>query len=159
MSETLAKVNDTIKGLAAEIEKAISFDDDGAATLPETFVKDNLALASGDEELTVEAVKKVQNTEATFATALALGLGNSSLTLMASNKSIDRTTATVEFGNDLLRASVDREITVRIPGGNEEKTKYGNTSVKLESGAVAKRGELKRVITHIGENFASQFNK
>ncbi|MNY11818.1 hypothetical protein D3C86_1448660 [compost metagenome] len=109
--------------------------------------------------MTIEQVKLIQNTEATFTCALALGLGNSSLELMSKNKSIDRTTASVEFGNDMLRASVDREMTIRVPTTSEERIKYGHTSVKLESGAAAKRGELKHVIVHVGENFAAKFGK
>ncbi len=159
MSEALAKVNQAAQAVAANIQAAITFDDDGAGVLPETFVADNLALASGSEELSIETVKLVQTTSSNLAVGLALGLGNASLDLMSKNKNLDRTNAALEFGNDLIRASVDREMTVRVPGTNEEKKKYGNTSVKLESGAVAKRGELKRVLTHVSDNFAAAFAK
>lgn len=154
MSEALNKVSEQIKNLAAKVEEAISFDDDGAAVLPETFVKDNLG-----EDLDLDTVKRVQNTEATFAGALALGLGNASHTLMKDKADIERTSLSMEFGSNTIRASVDRKVMVRAPGATEEKPKYGNVSVRLDSGAAAKRGDLKRVLTHVNETFAASFSK
>ncbi len=159
MSEALNKVSEQIKNLAAKVEEAISFDDDGAAVLPETFVKDNLALASGSEELTLDTVKLVQNTEATIAGATALGLGNATHNRMKEKPDLERTSLSVEFGSNTIRASVDRKVMVRAPGATEEKPKYGNVSVRLDSGAAAKRGDLKRVLTHVTETFAASFAK
>ncbi|MNB58721.1 hypothetical protein D3C87_676160 [compost metagenome] len=159
MSDALNKVSQSIKDLGAAYEAAITFDDDGAAVVPETFVKDNLALASGSEELAMETVKLVQQTEAVFAGGLALGLGNAGLKRMEANKDVERVTSSLDFGNNTIRASVDRKIMVRAPGSSEEKPKYGNVSVKLDSGAAAKRGDLKRIVTHVSDSFAAAFNK
>jgi hypothetical protein len=154
MSEALNKVSEQIKSLAAKVESNISFDDDGAAVLPETFVKDNLP-----EGVTIEGIKQVQDTEANFAGALALGLGNATHGLMKEKADLNRTSASLDFGNNTIRASVDRKVMVRAPGSTEEKAKYGNVSVKLDSGAAAKRGDLKRVLTHVTESFAASFDK
>lgn len=159
MSEALNKVDEKIKLIGAQIEAALSFDDDGAAVIPETFVKDNLAVASGNSELTLETVRLVQDTEATFVGGLALGLGNASLGVMKKNKDVVRATASLEFGADVIRAAVDRVQMVRVPTTGEEKEKFGSMSVKLDSGANAKRGDLKRVQTAISENFTAAFNK
>lgn len=154
MSDVLAKINEEARAIGEKIAAAITFDDDGDATLPETFEKELYP-----EDLPVETVKRVQTLGANVATGLALGLGTASLKHMAANDKVDRTTASVVFGNDIIRAAVDREIKVRVPGSNEEKLKRGNVSVKLESGAVAKRGDLKRAISHIADSFAAHFDK
>lgn len=159
MSEALNKVSQSIKDLGLAFEAAITYDDDNAAVVPETFVKDNLALASGSEELTLETVKLVQSTESNFAGGLALGLGNSAKARMEANKDVERVTSSLEFGNNTIRASVDKKIMVRAPGSSEEKPKFGNVSVKLDSGAAAKRGDLKRIVTHVSDSFAAAFNK
>jgi hypothetical protein len=159
MSEALNKVDEKIKLVGAAVEAALSFDDDGAAVIPETFVKDNLALASGNEELTLETVRLVQDTEATFAGGLALGLGNAALPAMKKNADMARATASLEFGADVIRAAVDRVQMVRVPTTGEEKEKFGSVSVKLDSGANAKRGDLKRVLTYVSESFATSFAK
>ncbi|MCY1288184.1 hypothetical protein D9M68_20430 [compost metagenome] len=159
MSEALNKVDEKIKLVGAAVEAALSFDDDGAAVIPETFVKDNLAIASGNEELTLETVRLVQNTEATFAGGLALGLGNAALPAMKKNTDMARATASLEFGADVIRAAVDRVQMVRVPTTGEEKEKFGSVSVKLDSGANAKRGDLKRVLNFVGDNFAEAFAK
>ncbi len=154
MSDILNKVHQRSKDIAAKVEASLTFDDDGAGVLPETFVKDNLA-----EGLTIEAVEAVQSEEAYFATGLALGLGNASAKLMGENKGIDRTSASLGFGANTIKASVDRKIMTRAPGSTEEKPKFGNLGVKLESGSAAKRGDLKRVATAINENFTGLFGK
>jgi len=154
MSDALNKVAQSIKDLGVKIQDSISYDDDGAATLPETFVKDNLP-----EGLSLETIKAVQDTEATFAGALALGLGNSALVHMEAKPDVERVTGSIDYGNNTIRASVDRKIMVRAPGSTEEKPKFGNVSVKLDSGAAAKRGDLKRVVTHVSDSFAAAFNK
>lgn len=154
MSDALNKVSQSIKDLGVKIEDAITFDDDGAATLPETFVKDNLPA-----DLSLETVKLVQDQEATFAGALALGLGNAAKVHMTAQAGCDRVTGSIDYGNNTIRASVDRKIMVRAPGSSEEKPKFGNVSLKLDSGAAAKRGDLKRIVTHVSESFAAQFNK
>ncbi|QTH80303.1 hypothetical protein PA10_00103 [Pseudomonas phage pPa_SNUABM_DT01] len=159
MSEVLNKVSQAMKDVAAQFESAVGFDDDGAAVLPETWVKDNLALASGSEELSLETVNLVQNTEATFAGGIALGLGNSGLKRMQEKADLERVSASVDFGSNTIRASVDRQIMVRAPGSTEEKPKHGNVSVKLDSGAAAKKGDLKRVVTHVNEAFTAAFSK
>jgi hypothetical protein len=154
MSEALNKVSDEIKKLGQIVEASLTYDDDGAAVLPETFVKDNL-----EEGLDLDLIKRVQNTEATFAGALALGLGNSSRQRMQDKPDLERTSVSLDFGNNTIRASVDRKVMVRAPGATEERAKYGNVSVKLDSGAAAKRGDLKRVITHVNDTFAAAFDK
>ncbi|MNE51696.1 hypothetical protein D3C80_1463340 [compost metagenome] len=159
MSEVLNKVSQSMKAVAAQLEAAVSFDDDGAAVIPETFVKDNLALASGSEELNLDTVKLVQDTEATFAGGFALGLGNAGLAHMQKKTDLERVTGSLDFGSNTIRASVDRKIMVRAPGSTEEKAKYGNVSVKLDSGAAAKRGDLKRVVTHVNDAFTAAFDK
>lgn len=159
MSEALNKVNEKIKSLAAAFETAISFDDDGAAVVPETFVKDHLAMASGSEELTMETVQLVQDTEANFVSGAVLGLGNASLPHMKKHKDLARTTATLQFGSNQIRAAVDRTLMVRAPGASEEKAKAGVATAKLDSGASAKRGDLKRVITHIHDSFTAGLGK
>lgn len=152
MSDILNKVNQRSKDLAAKIEEALSFDDDGAGVLPETFVKDNLS-----EGVTVEAIEAVQNEEAHFAAGLALGLGNASAKLMGTNKGIDRTSASLGFGANTIKASIDRKIMTRAPGSTEEKPKHGNLGIKMETGSSAKRGDLKRIATSINENFTGLF--
>lgn len=147
---SLDKVNDRVKELALKIEEAISFDDDGAATIPETFVKDNLATG-----LAIEVVKSVQDEEAAFGSGLLLALGNKSLTAMEADKNLTRTTATLAFGANNLKAAVDRRVMVRMPQTGEEKEKLGASQLKLESGASAKRGDLKKVLAHVAENFAA----
>lgn len=154
MSEALAKVADRVKTLAKQVQADITFDDDGAATLPETWVKDNLS-----EGLTLEAVKQVQDEEAAFVSALALGLGEATQPLMEKNKGIARTSLTTAFGANIIKTAVDREVTVRIPGSGEERQKYGDVSVKLESGAAARRGDLKRVREAVQANFTAKFGK
>lgn len=156
MSDALNKVDARVKALEAEVVKAISFDDDNAAVLPETFDKDNLELASGSAELTIEQVKLVQETAGIFASAMTLGLGNASLPVMEKNADIQRTTASMSYGHDVIRASVDRQQTVRNPTTGEEKQKYGAVSVKLDSTAAAKKGDLKRVMTAITDNFTAK---
>lgn len=155
MSEALNKVDARVKALEVKVVEAISFDDDNAAVLPETFDKDNLAIASGTEDLSIEQVKLVQETAGVFASALALGLGNASLPVMKKNADVQRTTASLSYGHDVVRVSVDRQQTVRNPTTGEEKQKFGATSVKLDSGAAAKKGDLKRVLTAITDNFTA----
>jgi len=157
MSDALNKVSQSIKDLGLAIQTAITYDDDGAGVLPETFVKDNLALASGSEDLTLETVNLVHNTESNLAAGLALGLGKSTEELMKTKPEVERTSASLTFGSNVIKASVDRKVMVRAPGATEEKPKYGNVSVKLDSGAAAKRGDLKKVITSINETFAASF--
>ncbi|MNO47305.1 hypothetical protein D3C76_376150 [compost metagenome] len=159
MSEVLNKVSQAMKDVAAQFEADVSFDDDGATVLPETWVKDNLAKASGSEELTLDTVNLVQNTEATLAGGIALGLGNAGVKRMQEKKDLERVSASVDFGANTIRASVDRQIMVRAPGATEEKPKFGNVSVKLDSGAAAKKGDLKRVVTHVNEAFTAAFGK
>ncbi len=159
MSDILNKVSQAAKDLAVKIQDAIAYDDDGSATLPETFTADNLTAATGDEAITMETVKAVQNGEATFATALALGLGNSAQVHMTTKPEVERVSTTLAYGNNNIRASVDRKVMVRAPGSSEEKPKFGNVSLKLDSGAAAKRGDLKRVVTHVNEAFTAAFNK
>jgi len=152
MSDALNKINQRIKDLATKVEESISFDDDGAATLPETFLADNLI-----EGVDLDTVKRVQDEEANFAAGLALGLGNATLPLMQKKKDLERTSAHLGFGHNTIKASIDRKIMTRAPGSTEEKEKWGNVAVKLESGATAKRGDLKRVNLGIAENYASTF--
>jgi hypothetical protein len=159
MSDALNKVDEKIKLIGAAVKAAISFDDDNAAVIPETFVKDNLALASGNEELTLDTVRLVQNTEATFAAGLAMGLGDAGLPAMKKNADMARATAQLEYGTNVIRAAVDRVQMVRVPTTGEEKEKFGAVSIKLDSGANAKRGDLKRVLNYVSENFATAFAK
>lgn len=154
MSDALNKVNDKVKAVAALVEGAIALDDDGASVLPETFVKDNLAVITGSEEASMEGLKMYQVGESNLAAGLVLGLSNVTLPAMKANKDLARTTASVEYGDNVIRAAIDRSQTIRIPQTGEEKLKFGATSVKLDSGASAKRGDLKRVLSHIGEAFA-----
>lgn len=150
MSDTLSKLNQRNKDLAAKAEESHSFDDDGRLVLPETFVQDNLP-----EDMTVDLIRRVQDEEASFATGISLALGNLSLGHMQTNPDLNRTTVSLGFGYNTIRASVDREIMTRAPGSTEEKKKMGNLTVKLESGASTKRGDLKRVRDGISENFTS----
>jgi len=154
MSDALNKVSERIKTLALKVEEAITFDDDGAAVLPESFVKDNLV-----EGVTIESIKAGQDEEASFASALALGLGTATHVLMKEKNDLERTTATLDFGNNTIRAAVDRKVMVRAPGATEERAKYGNTTVRLDSGATAKRGDLKRILSHTTEMYAQSFDK
>lgn len=159
MSTTLAKVNKATLDFAAKVQEAITFDDDGDSTLPETLAADNLELVTGDAEMTMDHIVKAQNATAAISGGLLLGLGNASVDVMKKNTNVNRTTAHVEFGNDIIRAAVDREIEVRIPQTGETKKKLGNGSIRLESGAVAKRGDIKKVLTHINENFTANLGK
>lgn len=145
---SLEKVNARVLELAAKIEDAISFDDDGDATLPETFVADNLK-----EGVTVDVIKEVQDEEAAFGSGLVLALGNKSLPAMQKDKGLNRTTAQLQYGNNVLKAGLDRKQVNRIPSTGEEKEKFGAAQLKLESGSAAKRGDLKRVLAHVAENF------
>lgn len=154
MSDALNKVSDRIKNLAAAVEKAIEFDDDGAATLPETWVEENLS-----EALTMEQVKAVQSEESNMVGALALGLGNATQKQMGAKKDLDRTSLSTTFGHNVIKTAVDRRVVNRIPSTGEEKAVFGNVTVKLESGAAAKRGDLKRIRSIVADNFAAEFAK
>lgn len=150
MSDVLSKINPRARELAEKIEAAITLDDDGASVLPETFVSDNLP-----EELNLDVIRKVQDEEAAFGAGLLLGLGNKSMSAMEADKNLTRTTATLAFGNNNLKAAVDRATQVRNPQTGEERTKFGSGQLKLESGASAKRGDLKKVIQHITESYTA----
>lgn len=152
MSDILSKLNQRNKDLAAKAEENHSFDDDGRLVLPETFVEDNLP-----EDLNVDLIKRVQDEEAAFATGISLALGNLSAGHMQTNPDLNRTTVNLGFGHNTIRASIDRKIMTRAPGSTEEKEKLGNLTVKLESGASTKRGDLKRVRDGVSENFTALF--
>lgn len=151
---SLEKVNARNLELATKIEAAISFDDDGNTVIPETFVKDNLK-----ESVTVEVIKEVQEEEAAFGSALVLALGNTSLEAMKKDKNLNRTTAELKFGFNTLKAGLDRKQVVRNPSTGEERDKFGAAQLKLESGTSAKRGDLKRILAHVTENFAEASDK
>lgn len=159
MSEALKKVDEKIKALAVVVEGALSFDDDGDCVLPETFSKDNLALASGSEELSMEQVELVQNTTRVFAGGLGLGLGNAAQKAMEKNKDLGRATGSLTFGQDTIRAAVDKQTVITVPTTGEKKDKFGALSIRLDSGAAGKRGDIKKVITAIGDNFAGAFGE
>lgn len=159
MSDALNKVNQQIKELAAKYEEAITIDEDGDSVVPETFVQDNLSLAAGNQDLTLETVTLVQTAESNLASALALGLANAGRTHMTANKESTRVTGSLGFGHNTIRASVDRESMVRVPGKDEPVKKYGAVSVRLDSAAAAKKGDLKRIVTHVNESFTASFGK
>lgn len=144
MSTNLEKVPAHVLALAAKINEAITYDDDGQGTLPETFVADNLP-----EDVTVESIKRHQEVELDFGDALLLGHGDKSKSHMQANKGLDRTTTAMTFGNDQLLASYDRKVMTRAPGSTEEKPKYGASNLKLVSGIGAKRGNFKRIQEHL----------
>lgn len=141
---SLEKVPASVKELAAAINNAIAFDEDGTATLPETFFSDNLP-----EGLDIETVKRSQQAEVDFTDALVIGLGEKSIPHLKANKALDRTSVTASMGFSEVRASVDRKVDVRAPGQTETKPKYGAASVKLTVSAGQKRGNLKRAMEHI----------
>lgn len=151
MSEILNKIDQETKALGEKMAAAMTYDDDGDAVLPEAFTKENL-----DEDLTIETVTAVQRCEQRFGSALVLALGSTALPKMKENKELDRVTGSVEFGLDVLRASVDRSVITRNPQTGEEKAKLGHVSLKIECGAVAKKGDIKRCMAHIHELFTSE---
>ena len=63
------------------------------------------------------------------------------------------------MGHNSVRASYDRQITVRVPGTGEEKPKYGHASVKFETSAGQKRGNLKKIMDHLNQGGIEQFGK
>lgn len=154
MSEVLNKVNERAKAIAASAQAAIVFDDDNDATLPETWLAENLS-----EELSVDLIQKVQDEEAVFTSGISLGLGMTSLERMEKDENISRTSLTLPFGRNVIKAAVDRRVVNRIPATGEEREKFGDLTVKLESGAAAKRGDLKRVRVAVSDAFAAKFAK
>lgn len=151
---SLDKVPAHVKELAQKITDALTYDADGAGTLPETFFADNLP-----EDVSLEAIKRGQEVEQDFTDALVLGHGNRSRQHLADHKDLDRTSAGLIMGHNSVRASYDRQITVRVPGTGEEKPKYGHASVKFETSAGQKRGNLKKIMDHLNQGGIEQFGK
>lgn len=150
----LEKVPAHVLALGAKINEAITYNDDGIGTLPETFVADNLP-----EDVTVESIKRHQEVELDFGDALLLGHGDKSKSHLQANKGLDRTTTTVAFGHDQLAASYDRKVMTRAPGSTEEKPKYGASNLKLTSGIGQKRGNFKRIQDHLVAEGTSVFGQ
>lgn len=154
MSTNLEKVPAHVLALAAKINEAITYDDDGQGTLPESFLADNLP-----EDVTVDSLKRHQEVELDFGDALVLGNGDKSKSHLQANKGIDRTTVSLNIGHDQLLASYDRKVMTRAPGSTEEKPKYGASNLKLVSGIGQKRGNFKRIQEHLVTEATSIFGQ
>lgn len=149
----LSKVSAHILALAAKVNEAITFDDDGASVLPETFFADNCL----PEGVAMETVVQIQTAEMDFADALLLGHGDKSREHLLANPTMERTTVVARVGNDELKASHDRKIMVRAPGSTEEKPKYGASALKLTSDIGRRVGNFRRVQEHLNETATSVF--
>jgi hypothetical protein len=158
MSSTtpLDKVPAHILALSLKIQEAITYDDDGAGVLPETFFAEHVL---ADAEITPEQFVKGQVAEMDFADAVLLGHGNKSKSHLQANANLERTTVIAKAGNDEIRASYDRKIMVRAPGATEEKPKYGVGNLKLVSDIGRKVGNFKRIQDHLNLDGTSVFGQ
>ena len=120
----------------------------GLATVAEDVFETSLP-----EGLTPESVKAVHNHNITFAAAVGLALGESSVPVMKKNSELGQTKLEIlDSARNKFSFTFDRVKEVSGGAGTSERVeKIGQLGVKIDLRAARKTGQLGAVRTHLSE--------
>lgn len=149
------KLAPEIIDLSKKIEKEISFNEAGVASLGKDFYESTLP-----EGLTTDMVSKIQKHHQNLASATGLALTNTAVPYMKKHKDINTVELVMPVLKDKLEGSFDRSKTYPARGeGAEPLTKYGVLNMNFTvNGAVNQRGTLKKIRGYANEFAASQLS-
>lgn len=149
----MSKVSERVNSLAATIKAGIVFDEAGTSKLANTVFEESLP-----EGITIDTVKKVQESVLDFTDAATKALGEAGLDFLKEKTDIGSVSLTGKLGNDVMNVEIERKRTFRNPSTGEPGVKYGGVSASLKTGVGSGRGGFKEITGQINEAWAGAFN-